>query len=68
MRLHKKLPKMKKAFVMKKPKLDMGFYGHLTHESMQSNEDSVCTIGDGFGDSYLPKVPKTDKYTKTNLK
>jgi hypothetical protein len=48
--------------------VDNGFYGHLTHASMQPNEDSVCIIGDGFGDSYLPKVPKTDKYSKTNLR
>lgn len=46
--------------------VDKGFYGHMTHASMQGQEDSVCVIGDGFGDSYLPKTPKTDKYAHKN--
>ena len=40
---------------------DKGFYSHMTHASLQANEDSVCIIGDGFGDSYVPKSPKTDR-------
>jgi hypothetical protein len=42
--------------------LDDGFYGHMTHESLQKNEDSVIVIGDGFRDSSVPKTPKTDKF------
>jgi hypothetical protein len=46
----------------KKLKEDNGFYGHMTHKSLQKNEDSVCVIGDGFHDSSVPKTPKTDTF------
>lgn len=46
----------------KKTKEDNGFYGHMTHKSLQKNEESVCVIGDGFHDSSVPKTPKTDKF------
>lgn len=42
--------------------VDKGFYGHMTHASLQPREDSVKVIGDGFGDAYLPKTPKTDYF------
>jgi hypothetical protein len=42
------------------------FYTKLTHKDYQPQE--VEAKGDGFGDSYLPKVPNTDKHSKTNLK
>lgn len=45
-----------------KCKKDKGFYGHMTHKSMQANEDSVHVSGDGFHDSSVPKTPKTDKF------
>jgi hypothetical protein len=44
-----------------KAKKDKGFYTHMTHASMQKNEDSVHVIGDGFHDAYVPKKPKTDR-------
>lgn len=31
-----------------------------THKKLQPKEDSVKIVGDGFGDSYVPKEPKTD--------
>ena len=31
-----------------------------THKSLQYLEESVETKGDGFDDSSVPKVPKTD--------
>ena len=43
-----------------KAKTDGGFYGHMTHESIQANEDAVNVSGDGFSDSSVPKTPKTD--------
>ena len=49
-----------------KAKDDKGFYGHMTHKSMQKNEDSVCVIGDGFKDSSVPKKPITDKFHGVN--
>lgn len=39
---------------------DKGFYSHMTHASLQANEDSVEVIGDGFHDSSVPKKPITD--------
>lgn len=44
-----------------KSRKDKGFYSHMTHASLQSQEDSVCVIGDGFDDAYVPKSPKTDR-------
>lgn len=41
-------------------KKDDGFYGHMTHKSLQSNEESVKVSGDGFHDSSVPKKPITD--------
>lgn len=41
-------------------KTDGGFYGHMTHKSIQKNEESVKVSGDGFHDSSVPKTPKTD--------
>ena len=41
-------------------KVDNNFYGHMTHESIQANEESVHVSGDGFSDSSVPKTPKTD--------
>jgi len=41
--------------------VDRSFYGHMTHASLQANEDSVEVIGDGFHDAYVPKKPKTDR-------
>lgn len=43
-------------------KIDKGFYGHMTHASIQANEDSVHVSGDGFTDSSVPKTPKTDYF------
>jgi hypothetical protein len=43
-------------------KIDKGFYSHMTHESLQAQEDSVCVRGDGFHDSSVPKKPTTDKF------
>ena len=51
-----KHPKIAKKWAHEK-----GFYTHMTHASLQSQEDSVEIIGDGFGDSYVPKKPKTDR-------
>jgi hypothetical protein len=45
-----------------KAKKDKGFYTHMTHESLQANEDSVKVSGDGFTDSSVPKTPKTDTF------
>ena len=39
-----------------------GFYDHLTHKSIQPNEESVKTTGDGFTDSSVPKKPVTDNF------
>ena len=41
-------------------KVDSDFYTHNTHSSLQEQEESVKTSGDGFTDSSVPKVPKTD--------
>ncbi len=41
-------------------KIDKGFYSHMTHASLQSNEESVEVSGDGFSDSSVPKKPITD--------
>jgi hypothetical protein len=41
-------------------KEDGGFFGHMTHASMQGNEESVKVSGDGFHDSSVPKKPITD--------
>jgi hypothetical protein len=46
--------------------VDHGFYGHMTHESMQPQEDSVEVSGDGFSDSSVPKIPKTDSFDHQN--
>jgi len=66
------MPKMKKEYEecddlgyidrddMKKQ--DKGFFGHGTHESMQEQEESVHTFGDGFSDSSVPKKPTTDSF------
>ena len=40
--------------------VDPGFYQHSTHLSLQPQEDSVHTSGDGFEDAAYPKIPKTD--------
>ena len=42
--------------------VDNGFFGHGTHESMQAEEDSICSIGDGSHDAYVPKLPTTDSF------
>jgi hypothetical protein len=42
--------------------IDRGFYNHLTHASLQSQEESVECIGMGFNDSSVPKKPLTDKF------
>lgn len=46
-------------------KEDCGFYGHMTHGSVQSNEDSVKVIG-SQPDADFPKSPKTDTFYKGN--
>ena len=43
-------------------KPDKGFYTHGTHASMQGQEESVKTSGDGFSDAYIPKLPTTDSF------
>ena len=43
-------------------KIDKGFYTHMTHASLQANEESVHVSGDGFHDSSVPKKPITDKF------
>ena len=45
---------------------EKGFYTHLTHASMQGQEESVKVIGSGFPDAYLPKTPKTDSFNFSN--
>jgi hypothetical protein len=45
---------------------DKGFYTHMTHASLQSQEDSVPTSGDGFDDAAFPKSPKTDCFEYRN--
>lgn len=58
--MHVNKPKIAKKWDKKYGgKIDRGFYTHMTHASLQSNEDSVEIIGDGFGDSTYPKSPKT---------
>ena len=42
--------------------VDKGFFGHGTHESMQAQEDSINTTGDGFHDAAFPKSPTTDSF------
>lgn len=44
---------------------DSGFYGHMTHASVQKNEDSVKVIG-SQPDADYPKSPKTDTFYKGN--
>jgi hypothetical protein len=56
----KKTPGMKRNLRYKS--VDKGFYGHMTHESIQANEDSVHVSGDGFKDSSVPKKPITDYF------
>ena len=63
-----KSEKQRRFMWMKHPKIakkwthEKGFYSHMTHASLQANEDSVEVIGDGFHDAYVPKTPKTDKF------
>ena len=63
-----KSPKQRRFMFAKHPKIakrwahEKGFYGHMTHESLQPLEDSVECIGDGFHDSSVPKTPKTDYF------
>jgi hypothetical protein len=45
---------------------DRGFYGHMTHASIQKQEDSVECIGSGQEDADFPKSPKTDIFYKGN--
>lgn len=42
--------------------VDKGFYGHMTHASIQPNEDSVECFGSGQSDADFPKTPKTDYF------
>ena len=51
---------------MKRWKYDKGFYGHMTHESLQAQEDSVDCFGDGFHDSSVPKTPVSDGFVSKN--
>jgi hypothetical protein len=44
---------------------DKGFYTHLTHGSVQKQEDSVKVIG-SQPDADFPKSPKTDCFYKDN--
>ena len=44
---------------------DKHFYGHLTHKSVQAQEDSVKVIG-SQPDADFPKSPKTDCFYKDN--
>ena len=41
---------------------EKGFYTHNTHASLQGQEESVKTSGDGFSDAYVPKSPTTDSF------
>ena len=43
-----------KVYYATKNKIDHGFYGHMTHASMQANEDSVKVIGTGNNSLDLP--------------
>lgn len=47
---------------------DKGFYTHMTHASIQPQEDRVdeVTIGSGQHDADFPKTPKTDTFYKDN--
>jgi hypothetical protein len=45
---------------------DKHFYGHMTHASIQKQEDSVECIGSGQPDADYPKSPKTDTFYKDN--
>ena len=47
---------------------DKHFYGHMTHKSVQPNEDRVdaVSIGSGQPDADFPKSPKTDTFYKGN--
>jgi hypothetical protein len=38
--------------------VDKGFYSHMTHASLQKNEESVHVIGTGFSDMPFPKSPR----------
>lgn len=48
--------------IAKKWAHEKGFYTHNTHASMQWQEESVKTSGDGFSDAYIPKRPTTDSF------
>jgi len=41
---------------------EKGFYTHSTHASLQGQEESVKTSGDGFSDSSVPNKPTTDSF------
>ena len=41
---------------------EKGFFTHNTHASLQGQEESVKTSGDGFSDAYVPKSPTTDSF------
>ena len=43
-------------------KIDHNFYGHMTHASVQHEEDEVENIGSGQPDADYPKSPKTDSF------
>jgi len=47
-------------------KIEKGFYSHMTHASLQSQEESVCSLGMGFEDASVPKSPTTDKFSHQN--
>ena len=48
--------------IAKKWAHEKGFYSHMTHASLQAQEESVKVSGDGFSDSSVPKTPKTDTF------
>lgn len=58
--MHANLPALAKKWDKKYGgKIDKGFYSHMTHASLQANEDSVKVIGSGQEDADYPKSPKT---------
>ena len=51
--------------IAKKWAHDKGFYGHMTHASVQPNEDSVENIGSGQDDADYPKSPTSDGFVSS---
>ena len=47
-------------------KQDNGFYGHMTHASMQSNEDSVDYLGSVEDNQLKAKATGIDGFYKDN--